>query len=288
MLIRLILIILAAFSPQASAKYADHLWDYEWISLQGEKKRIHLTIPSNVVEMAYLGEGDILNFSEIWKIIVSLARQRADEISDGNVRLSLAGGDDNLNIRVNHLPGYGENAKLKIYEIESYIERMLDEFSESSYYRFDKGERKALIEYNKVASDYEAFILMFITSVSNQMGLKSRDELRDVLLDMLQSLTYADLDQDDFPMLNPGRMLIEKRGDCESKQLFMATAMKLIYPYNPVFLVLLPKQEHIVMKYRDDHGNEIYLDATGPDRLPAGSLLTKYNLDEGVIYEIRL
>ena len=281
--------LLVGLSTHSDAEVLVDLdWQYDWQSPEGESHRLALRIPSALLERGFLGQGDLLNEKIIGKRIVQSVKAYADSLSDHLVSVTVLGDSlQNFQIKTARRGGNSELATQRRALVNDFLQREIHLISANSYYRYDPGMHAIVLEYNAVIRDYQSLILDTITQLASLKGVTTEDDLRRVLVDMLQSIPYISLTDADFPLYNPVRMLVEKQGDCESKQLFLAAGLKILYPQDSIYLVLLPKQEHIVLMQRDANGNVLYMDATGPARKPPGAPLT-HSLDEGILYEVSL
>lgn len=272
--------------PQGPAAQ-DQEWHYAWINDKGRSRTLDLTISAENVEKGFLGSRDLLDSKALGRQILDEAKGYAQKLSDSLVRVSLIGDSlSNYEIKVARISGRSSDAHDRMELMKSFIEQRIRSINEISYYRYDETLGGLAMDYNAILRDYESIIVDVLAAMSEQLQISSTDELRLALLDMLQSLPYTDLDHDDYPLFNPVRMLVEQRGDCESKQIFMVGALKILYPDDNIYLVLLPKQEHIVLMQRDRAGNALYMDATGPARRKPGPTLPTFSLDEGILYEV--
>ncbi|AYG48387.1 hypothetical protein DV532_29565 (plasmid) [Pseudomonas sp. Leaf58] len=106
-----------------------------------------------------------------------------------------------------------------------------------------------------------------------------RDQVNSYL-SFLQAIPYDSLQQStDFGVLTPAAMLAENRGDCETKQVALATFLKSTYPSMGIILIgtgdhmllgaeMAPQAGDIVYPYKGRRF--VLMDATGPARTPAG------------------
>lgn len=264
-------------------------WSYAWKSPDGTPNQLRLKINSKLAEKAFIGAGDLLDFDKIGALILANIRGLAGELSDESVIVTVTG--DSLNALsyeaqpLGYFPGLAE---ARLDQMTAFVLDAMKDVEASTYYQYNPALRSLEVDYNEIASDYRSVVLDTLLALSQTLQTSDQIVLRDTLLDMLQSIEYTDLRRDDFPLLNPMRMLIEKRGDCESKQLFMAMAMKMLMPESKVELILLPAQEHIVMRYTGSNGSIILMDATGPSRTPAGQINPDYHLSGAIYYELIL
>jgi hypothetical protein len=282
------LLIASQISAQAQPAVAQaHEWHYAWLNDKGGARSLHLTISAENVEKGFLGSRDLLDSKALGHQILDEAKGYALGLSDSLVRVSLIGDSlSNYEIKVARISGRSADAHDRMQLMKSFIQEKVRSINQTSYYRYDETIGGLAIDYNAILRDYESLIVEVLVAMSEQLQITDADDLRLALLDMLQSLPYTDLDNDDYPLLNPVRMLVEQRGDCESKQVFMVGALKILYPDDTIYLVLLPKQEHIVLMQRDSTGKALYMDATGPVRRKPGLSLPSISLNEGILYEV--
>jgi hypothetical protein len=261
-------------------------WAYEWDGADGGRHELKLTLSPALAEKAFMGGGDLLDFAKISDLILSNAQHFAASLSDESVVVTVSG--DSLKALSYQAQSRGDFPALvasRMDQMKAFMDDSMEDVEHATYYEYNPIRRSLEIDYNEIAADYQSVVLDTLIALGHSTGTEDPVILRDELLDMLQSIPYNDLRSDDFPLLNPMRMLIEKRGDCESKQLFMATAMKILMPESRVELILLPQQEHIVMRHQVD-GEYVLIDATGPSRTPAGSINPAYHLSGAIYYEL--
>lgn len=286
----LALSLLACFSSFCGASAVeDQEWNYEWASPAGDKLRVALTIPGRLIEKGFIGQGDLLNEKVIGKRIIDSAKIYATSLSDNQVNVAVLGDSlESFEIKTARRSGSSVLAAHRQALVNEFIQREIHLISANSYYRYDADLHAIVIEYNALIRDYQSLVLDTLSALAMNDGMNEVNDLRAGLLDMLQSIPYLSLNEADFPLNNPVRLLLERQGDCESKQIFLAAGLKLLYPQDSIYLVLLPKQEHIVLMQRDSSGRVLYMDATGPARRPPGPSLEHFSVDEGILYEVSL
>lgn len=288
---KILALCLLAFAliPRQASAIDDQAWDYEWTTVSGAKQRVTLTIPGAMIEKGFVGKGDLLNEKIIGRRIIDSAKTYAASLSDNEVNVAVLGESlESFEIKTARRAGNTALAENRHALVNAFIQREIHLISANSYYRYDPALNAIVIEYNAVIGDYQSLVLDTLSALAKNEGMHQVDDLRAGLLDMLQSIPYLSLSDADFPLNNPVRLLLERQGDCESKQIFLAAGLKLLYPQDSIYLVLLPTQEHIVLMQRDTSGRVLYMDATGPGRLPPGPSLEHFSVDEGILYEVNL
>jgi hypothetical protein len=263
-------------------------WSYAWEGPDGANRELTLTLSTALAEKAFIGGGDLLHYDKISAVILSHTQRLAASLSDQMVTVTVTGDSlRELNFEAQPLGAFRGIAEARLAQITAFVTGSMEDVERATYYKYDPIRRSLDVNYNNIAGDYQSVVIETLIALSDSLGTGNRVTLRDELLGMLQSIPYTDLSTDDFPMLNPMRMLLEKRGDCESKQIFMAMAMKLLMPQSRVELIILPHQKHIVMRYQSD-GEYVLMDATGPGRIAAGSIHPDFNLSGAIYYELVL
>lgn len=127
----------------------------------------------------------------------------------------------------------------------------------------------------------------------------ARDQVNSYL-SFLQAIPYDSLEKStDFGVLTPAAMLAQNRGDCESKQVALATFLKIAYPGMGV--ILIGTGDHMLLgaEMQPQAGDSLYpykgrnfilMDATGPARTPVGlvnkSSRALMSTDPSSIFEI--
>ncbi len=114
---------------------------------------------------------------------------------------------------------------------------------------------------------------------------KSRDQAIDILLGFIQSVPYSKLQSKDnrrgAGYLPPRNLLINNRGDCDSKVTLMASILSLLYPDTKLVMVLIPNHALLgIQNTYQAHGETIRVDGieyllvepTGPAQFKLGEI----------------
>lgn len=223
------------------------------------------------------------------------AKLLSQRISTPDVQVNLKTFGETYEISYTYKEGNQEQAKELYQQVKNYIDGAFDEMRPITYYRYDKEMKELVINYEDIILDYADVIGVTHEFFLQRDPGKTQSQMINDRLNFLQSITYDALDSNDFGMLTPIRMLAEKRGDCESKQVYMAGLLKKLYPNRAVYLVLLPDKQHIVsavempeapaqLSYVKDGKQYLIVDATGPSYTDAADTLElrqKWNFDYG-------
>lgn len=184
----------------------------------------------------------------------------------------------------------------RIAQVENSNETALRQLDESSYYTMVDGSLR--LDYSEIVEGSRT-ILSPIAQYLTPQGADIRAAI-DSYLPFLQSIPYDRLDgTEQFGLYTPMHMLLSNRGDCESKQLALATMIKSQFPSANV--IMLGLVDHVVVgvemppqagdqTYMDNGKQYILMDATGPHESVTGEIapreIERIRQKLGVVYPI--
>lgn len=279
-------VLLSALSALVSAEPLR--WHYQWITPSGEPQSVSVPFSKAMVDMAYLNPRDMINYKGVSKHILGHMAVKAASLATDDAHVLVEGDSMERLVLVREFnQGKEYLATLMQQQVMDYAREMIATLPTWSYFYQDPKKLVLMLDYNAIADDYRPVAMHLVVALSDALGTDNQDIIAHALLDLLQSLEYNDMDSEDFPLFNPARMLLEQEGDCESKQLLLAMGLKVLYPHSTVSLIALLDQEHIVLALEHPGQPRIYMDATGPERLPMGALPPHIHL-EGSTLEIQI
>lgn len=252
---------------------------HQWPGLDGSAHRYTLSVDEARARRGLLNSKDTLSDSALFTSVLSEARLLAKSLSDEQIELKVEVDGKQYSLMYRAASGKIDEARRRIASLDRFISESYDRLGEVSYYRRDADLGGLKVEHNEVIRDYLDIIEHAHAYFSRRdEGKHIIDQINERLF-FLQSIPYDDLKGADFSMMTPLRMLAEGKGDCESKQVFLAGLLKLKFPDKKVALITLPKREHILaavevgrriapFTYYHDGRHYLILDATGPALAP--------------------
>lgn len=287
----LVISVGGASQAYASTTYLEHWWK----DASGETQHFGLTVDDARMHQAMTASRDMLGFEQIRSKVMLDAQAMALRISTPTAKLKLRSYGQTYELSSTYQEGHMGEATALSNRVRNYIDGAYDDLRDSTYYTYDKERRELLINYEDIVVDFRDVIGATHQFFQARDVGKTHSAMINDRLNFLQSIKYDDLKSDPFGMYTPIRMLVEKRGDCESKQVYMAGLLSLLYPTREVFLVLLPDKEHIVaavempeapenLTYYKDGKRYLIVDATGPyfvDVADTNMLREKWDFDFG-------
>lgn len=284
----------------ASTSYLEHWWK----DSSGETQHFGVTVDDARMRQAMTNSRDMLGFEQIRSKVMLQAQTMALQISTPTAKLKLRSYGQTYELSSTYQEGHMGEATALSNRVRNYIDGAYDDLGDSTYYTYDKDRRELVINYEDIILDFRDVIEATHQYFQARDTGKTHSAMINDRLNFLQSIRYNDLKSDPFGMYTPIRMLVEKSGDCESKQTYMAGMLKMLYPNRDVYLVLLPDKEHIVaaiempeapdaLTYYKDGRRYLIVDATGPSLVNVADtkiLREKWDFDFGkqIWYPIHL
>lgn len=255
----------------------DYQFDFNWVDDQGQQAEITFAIDKERARKAYLEGKDQTNMKTLYARMIGPAQAYARSISGPDAGITVIPDYDRQSYRINlSYRGGGRQTAERLADLfHDYLVEQFKALEPITYYRFNKTYNSPVMNYQSVIKDYQDVIQALNTAFQSRDAQRGLVERIDDRLLFLQTIKYDALDNDDFEFLNPIRLLLEQRGDCESKQIVFAGMLKDLMPGRLVYLVSLRNKEHIVTAFQADEAPEKYtiwheghrfliLDATGP------------------------
>lgn len=270
-----IAIVVSALAFSSLAKAQAFVFDHQWMDFEGKPRSLSIEVGEQRVRDALTNSRDLYGYKDIFRSIIDNAKILAKELSTPRVKARVFTYDMTYRIEFEYVDGHHEEAMTIKGKIESFINGAYDDLKPVTYYRRRDDMEGLSISYEDVVSDFQD-IFTLVNDAFRKTDLNKTDAARiNDRLAFLQSIQYDDLLNNDFELMTPIRMLAEGRGDCESKQVFLAGMLKQMYPGRSVQLIVLPNKEHIVTAFEmpelpaeltiDKDGRRfLIMDATGP------------------------
>lgn len=264
------------------ACFADEL-SFEWIDFSGQSQTITLTIPLSRLQEGMLSGKDQISLKHVLSDAFMRAQAIAVSSSASDQPMRVIGTADNFFFAPKSRDATGSDKA-------NYLKQQLaDEINKSEnrgYFIFDQQVSGLRPDYLSIIEDNKDIFLEAARRFTERFGRKDPLELINQLLSFLQQIPYDDMLNQPFPMATPIQMLVEKRGDCEAKQIFLVGVLKVLFPDRELALINLPEHNHILSAIRLDvllpsqkmrKGIAyVMMDATGPARLPFGKVALYY------------
>lgn len=184
----------------------------------------------------------------------------------------------------------------RIAQVEKSNATALRQLDESSYFTMVDGTLR--LDYSEIVEGSRT-ILEPIAHYLTPEGADLRTAI-DAYLPFLQSIPYDRLDgSEQFGLYTPMHMLLTNKGDCESKQLALATMIKSRFPN--ANMIMLGLVDHVVVGVEmPPHAGDqtfmhkgkhyILMDATGPHESSVGEIsareVERIKQKLGVVYPI--
>ncbi|AYG48388.1 hypothetical protein DV532_29570 (plasmid) [Pseudomonas sp. Leaf58] len=269
---------LLACSPMALAQPLT----YGWTDFNGQQQTITFDLPSKRLVEGMLSEKDQVSLAEVQVRAYDTAWMLARASSTSDIIFRVTGSVDQFDIAVSAPAGLLADAEQERGRIRTEVEVSIADPSENGYFIYDAGSAGIRPDYQAIAQDNQDVFNTVARAFLAKFGVNEPLQLINQLLAFLQSIPYDDLLTQPFPMSPPIPMLVEQRGDCEGKQVFLVGVLRELFRDRPIYLINLPDREHIIagialdmpMDTTIEHkGRHIVLmDATGPTPYPLGRI----------------
>lgn len=274
-----LLAITAAVALSSLAKADEVVLGHTWNDYYGNKRSLSIPFDESRVRQALTASRDLHGYKTIYRSIMNHAKIFANNVSNQDIKARVVTSGLDYKVEVQYRPGLEGEADKLVARIDDFILGSYDDLRPVTYYRYDPKFKALLMNYADIAHDYEdVFAASHRYFQSTDAGKSEVEQINDRLA-FLQSIPYDDMLSNDFDLNTPIRMLAEGRGDCESKQIYMAGLLGNLFPGRQVHLVLLPNKEHVLLAlevdgptwsetYTHEGRRYLILDATGPGQSP--------------------
>lgn len=247
----------------------------QWRDYRGVDQHISLSIPFERLSEAMLEGRDQISLSAVLEQSFTAAKAYAASRSTPSQVVEVLG----------TASSYAFNAHGNT-DLEATLKAdFMADFNQSpqrGYFIFDAAAGGFRPDYLTILADNADIFPLVAQALLARFGSENPDELVNQLLAMLQQIPYDDMASQGFPMATPIQMLVENRGDCETKQLFLLGVLNALFPDRAMALVSLPRLNHILGAIELDHDvssqvthdsrSFVLLDATGPTAQPFGEV----------------
>ena len=261
------------------AKAEPFVLQHSWYDFSGQPHQLNLVLSEQRVSQALTEGRDLYDYKNIFLVIINNAKQLANDISTPTAQLKVEREGMGYRLSYAYLSGHEEEAMAQGRRVQTFIDGAYDDLQSVTYYRQDKLSKTLVINYNAIVEDFQDIFSQADTIFRQSDRGKNAIQMINDRLAFLQSIPYDDMTKSDFDLNTPIRMMAEHRGDCESKQVFMAGLLRKLFPNRMIQLVTLPDRSHILLAlempelpakatYAKDGRRYVILDATGPGLSP--------------------
>jgi hypothetical protein len=253
------------------------------ISVLNEDVSVHINDPKMKIKP-----------QDIEGLLFSSVNKRAQEMSTEGYLIEIK--KEGTTILINGTGPQADELNKRIKSVENANTDALSLLAKNSYFTLDGGSIR--LDYKKIVTG-SAEILSPIANYLRPEGADFRRTIESYL-PFLQTIPYDKLDgSEDFGLYTPMHMLLTNRGDCESKQLALATMIRSQFPDTP--LIGIGLVDHMLLgvamtpQASDQtlmHKGKLYvlMDATGPKVSNIGELssleITRIRQGLSVVYPI--
>lgn len=250
---------------------------YEWINFDRSHQMLEMALPSAFVKGLVDDPKMRVKQNEIAALIYQRVSQAASRLSDEDYALTVKQEETGLNVH-----GTGVDAielQRRLTMLQDTQTSVIDHLRNDTYLWVSKKDGVSF-NYNQMVSDYLPTIKSLIDQWPEHSGVL-RERLNSYL-SFLQAIPYDALERKtDFGVLTPPALLTQNRGDCESKQVALATFIRSTNP--DLKLILVGSGDHMILGagiapepgdalFNYEGVSYVLMDATGPAREPVGAL----------------
>jgi hypothetical protein len=288
-------LMIMALGVSSLAKAEPYVLQHSWYDYAGQPHQLGVVLSEARVSQALTEGRDLYDYKSIFRVIINNAKSMANDMATPTAKVQVDRDGMGYRISSAFLTGHEEEAKAQGLKIQNFIEGAYDDLQTATYYRQDKTSHTLVINYSDIVSDFQdVFAQVDAYFQQSDRGKNALERINDRLA-FLQSIPYDDMTHSDFDLNTPIRMLAERRGDCESKQVFMAGLLRRLFPDRVVQLVTLPDRAHILLAlempelptswtFPKDGRRYLIMDATGPGVSPvenSANLRISFDFDYG-------
>jgi hypothetical protein len=268
-----------ALGISSLAKADPFVLRHSWSDYAGQPRQLNLVLSEERVSQALTEGRDLYDYKNIFLVIINNAKQFANDISTPTAQIKVGREGMGYRISYSYFTGHEDEAMAQGRRVQTFIEGAYDDLQSVTYYRQDKESKTLVINYNAIVEDFQDVFTQVDTIFKQSDRGKNALQMINDRLAFLQTIPYDDMTRSDFDLNTPIRMMAEHRGDCESKQVFMAGLLRKLFPGRMIQLVTLPDRSHILLAlempelpakatYEKDGRRYVIMDATGPGTSP--------------------
>lgn len=254
--------------------------EYSWSDFRGQPQTISVDLPYQRLEAGMLRGKDKISQQDILKLSYRLAQGIARQTTTPQYPVTVAGTEQRFFFAVDGKDPVSDTAFAQ--SLRKDLVYSINHSSERGYFIFDEFANGIRPDYREILKDNQDVFAIFAHAVVKKFGQEDSVELINQLLAFLQQIPYDDLLAEPFPMATPIQMLVENRGDCEAKQVFLVGVLGQLFPDRPMALLNLPTFNHILAaisldadlssKVIHDGKPFVLMDATGPTKQAFGEV----------------
>ena len=278
--IRMTVVAMCLFPWVAQAQ----VLEYEWVDFHGQGQTISIDLPYDRLENAMLSGKDQVSQQSILSLSYQFALDIAGQANTQEKPVRVAGTEQRFFFSID---GNDKAADTELaQDLRHQLVLSINQSPERGYFTFDEKANGLRPDYMAIVADNQDVFSAFAHALVYKFGKKDPVELISQLLAMLQQIRYDDMLEEPFPMATPIQLLVEKRGDCEAKQVFLIGVLEQLFPDRPMGLVNLPTFNHVLAaisldaeldsKVMHDGKPFILMDATGPAPQKFGEVFQYY------------
>lgn len=258
--------------------------DYAWVDFYGQPQTISIDLPYDRLESGMLSGKDQVSQQSILKLSYQLALGIAAQANTQEKPVRVAGTEQRFFFSIE-----GDNKEADTAFAQSLrhdLVMAINQSPERGYFTFDEQANGIRPDYAAIVADNQDVFSVFARAMVAKFGQKDPVELVSQMLALLQQIPYDDMLEETFPMATPIQLLVEKRGDCEAKQVFLIGVLEQLFPDRPMGFVNLPAFNHVLaainldaeLESRVMHNAKPYIlmDATGPKKQKFGEVFQYY------------
>jgi hypothetical protein len=250
---------------------------YEWINFDRTPQALEIALPSAFVSGLVDDPKMRVKQDEVAALIYQRVSQAAARLSDEGYVLTVKQEAAGLNVH-----GKGVDAtelQRRLALLRDTQSSVVEQLRTESYLWVSEKDGISF-NYNQMVIDYLPTIKSLVDQWPEHSGI-FRERLNSYL-SFLQTIPYDPLQRKtDFGVLTPPALLTQNRGDCETKQVALATFIRSTHP--DLKLILVGSGDHMILGagiapepgdalFQYEGVGYVLMDATGPGREPVGAL----------------
>lgn len=263
------------FQHQTAAGY--DIFRFEWLDYSQKPMALELGFRSEFTQHVINDPKMQVHADQVGQEIFNTVKRHALSLSDDHYSLEVNQEPDGINVS-----GTGVNQselERRLGIVQGAQEQVINDLRANSYlWISDEGD----ISFNYQRMVHDALPMMSQILRNWPQQLSDQRHAANSFLSFLQAIPYDSLEKStDFGVLTPAAMLALQRGDCETKQVALATFLKSKFPGLSVILVGTGNHMLLGALIEPQGGDSLYrykghdyvlMDATGPARAPAGRI----------------
>lgn len=263
------------FQHQTAAGY--DFFRFDWLDYSQKPMALELGFRSEFTQHVINDPKMQVHADQVGQEIFNTVKRHALSLSDDHYSLEVNQEPDGINVS-----GTGVNQselERRLGIVQGAQEQVINDLRANSYlWISDEGD----ISFNYQRMVHDALPMVSQILLNWPQQLSDQRHAANSFLSFLQAIPYDSLEKStDFGVLTPAAMLALQRGDCETKQVALASFLKSKFPSLSVILVGTGNHMLLGALINPQGGDSLYrykghdyvlMDATGPARAPAGRI----------------